>query len=93
LVTLSGTIPFFGQLEGFLSDTTSVDQIFSVDLSGTANYTFRGRENSDGSAANALLTQFNFEGTATPVPEPSSLLLLGSGLMFFARRKRAGRGI
>jgi hypothetical protein len=90
--TLSGTIPFFGQLEGFLG-TTSLEQIFSVDLSGTADYTFRGRENSDGSAANVLLTQFNFEGTATPVPEPSSLLLLGSGLMIFARWKRAGRGI
>lgn len=64
-----------------------------MDLSGTADYLFKGHENSDGSAAIVTLTQFNFEGTASPVPEPSSLLLLGSGLVIFARWKRARRGI
>ncbi len=88
--TLSGTIPFSGQLEGAFGYPAPIigPLVFSVDLSGMADYTITGQENSTGTAAIVDETQYSFVGIATPVPEPSTLLLLGSGLVAFARRIR-----
>jgi hypothetical protein len=90
--SVSGTIPFSGQLSGFSGNFTNIQgQVFSVDLSGTATFSLFGRESSDGTFATFSDSKFNFEGTATPIPEPSTFLLVGSGVLAFVRRARMRR--
>jgi hypothetical protein len=98
--TGSGPVTFTGGLKGydfvplgceaqhqFGSCTDLGPQVFDLQLSGSGAGTATGTETSDG-MAHIFFFDYTFSGTATTVPEPSSLLLLSSGLVGFAAIRR-----
>jgi PEP-CTERM motif len=93
---VTGTTPFSGELSVFLGDFTNTQgQVFSVDLSGTAQYSmsFFPPEVFGGTTLALEEADFKFEGTANPVPEPATLLLVGAGLAGCAWRTRTRRPV
>jgi hypothetical protein len=85
----SGPVTFTGDLTGFVflplgceKSSTCTDfgpQVFHLHLSGTGIVTASGVDVGNGQDEAYLLT-YNFRGTAATAPEPSSLLLVSSGL-------------
>ena len=91
---------FSGLLLAF-ANPNDVEPVFSRQLVGTGTATARfGRIDGEGNLFHLLSDglQYRFEATAAPVPEPTSMLLLGTGLAVVAvgrwrRRKLSKRGI
>jgi hypothetical protein len=87
LATLALPFEFSGLLLAFSNPTTDVEPVFSRQLvgSGTATASF-GRIDGEGNLFHLLSDglQYRFEATAAPVPEPTSMLLLGTGLAVVA---------
>jgi len=95
----SGPVTFTGDLTGYVflplgcegqppgSCTALGPQVFDLQLSGSGTGTATGIANPDGFDVITSL-DYTFNGTATTVPEPSSLLLLSSSLIGFAAIRR-----
>jgi len=95
----SGPVTFTGDLTGYVflplgcegqppgSCTALGPQVFDLQLSGSGTGTATGIANPAGFDVITSL-DYTFNGTATTVPEPSSLLLLSSSLIGFAAIRR-----
>jgi hypothetical protein len=78
--TLSGTLMAFGSTE------RTGTPLFTADLRGAGNVTFKIHEGEPRQYNYSDLT-YSFQ-PATPVPEPATLVLLGSGMAGFLLRSR-----
>jgi hypothetical protein len=76
---------FVGQLTGYTSPDRTGTPIFDVSLTGSGTADLR-TVFEDGSYSFSSL-DYNFE--ASPVPEPATLLLVGTGVVLIWRRRRA----
>ena len=101
LYSLGLPFEFSGLLVAFANPNEDVEPVFSRQLvgSGTATASF-GRVSGEDNLFHLLSDglQYRFEATAAPVPEPTSMLLLGTGLAVVAvgrwrREKLSNRAI
>jgi hypothetical protein len=93
----SGPMTFTGDLTGYVFDPPGCEvgvsctgvgpQVFDLQLSGSGTGTATGIPRQDGTD---LIIEYNytFSGMATTAPEPSSLLLLSSGLIALVAIRR-----
>ncbi len=85
-VTLTGSISGYRLVDCGPGGCALPDLVWNVAVSGTGRLDLSGF---GGPPQDAFVTAgYTFTGTATPTPEPSSWLLLGTGLAAFAWRRR-----
>jgi hypothetical protein len=90
----TGPITFTGEIEGFLFSPlvggVLGPQVFDLDLHGTGTVTASGHEVAPG-VFGVFDVNYQYSGTASTVPEPSSIWLIGGGLagLLGLRRRKA----
>ncbi|MDQ2925385.1 MAG: PEP-CTERM sorting domain-containing protein [Acidobacteriota bacterium] len=89
LVTFGNFSQTFTLASGDLTTGNIVNQLVTLTSSGFLTFT---DENGNGSNVGSILDTASVSTNASPIPEPSSLILLGSGMLtslgFVARRRK-----
>jgi PEP-CTERM motif-containing protein len=84
----SGPVTFTGNLTGFVFlPSGKLREVFDVHLSGIGTVSASG-EIRDPFGDLIFMNSYTFNGTATVVPEPASLILVGTGLTALAGYRR-----
>jgi PEP-CTERM motif len=90
-VFLNGTLVGTSQIPVNLNDLMDQTIVFSMDGVVFNRAVFRYQQSIGTPGATEIIDNINFTPASEPVPEPASILLLGTGVATFAIRVRARR--